>query len=118
MTRLRRELAALSIVTAMIAATGGPLFAQASHPVCVAQQHDCGKTAKISKCCCGDQAPSRNDSAPVQSRVEVCADLSATPALPHTVRIAPASQALGPVQTSPPRLCLLDLPTLFVTFLI
>lgn len=117
-TPLRMKLAALSVVAAIVATTGGSVFAQAIHPVCVAKQHDCGKTAKISKCCCGDQEAAWTDSTPVQPRVEVRADLLATPALPNVVHIAPAPQALSPVQTSPPRLCLLDLPTLFSTFLI
>lgn len=112
------KLAAFSVVAAIIATTGGSVLAQALHPVCIAKQHDCGKTAKISKCCCGDREAARTDATPVQSRVEVRADLSATPVLPNVVHIAPAPQALSPVQTSPPRLCLLDLPTLFSTFLI
>ena len=118
MTPLRMKLAALSVVAVMIATTGGSVLVQAIHPVCVAKQHDCGKTATISNCCCGDQDAARTDATPVQSRVEVRADLPATSALPHVVHIAPAPQALSPVQTSPPRLCLLDLPTLFSSFLI
>jgi hypothetical protein len=116
-TRLRMKLAALSVVAAIVAVTGGAVFAQAIHPVCVAKQHDCGKTAKISKCCCGDQDAARIDSTAVEPRVEVRADISATPALPKVIP-APTRQALTPVQTSPPRLCLLDLTTLFATFLI
>ena len=118
MTRLRMHLAALSVVAAIIATTGGPVFAQTMHPVCVAKQHDCGNTAKISKCCCGGEDAARTDAALVQSRVDVRADLSATPALPNVLHLAPAPQALRPVQTSPPRLCLLDLSTLFSTFLL
>ena len=117
-TPLRMKLAALSLVTAIIAMTGGAVFAQAVHPVCVAQQHDCGTTPRVSNCCCDDQDASWTDSAPVQSRVEVRADTTAMPALPNVISIAPAPQRLHPAQTSPPRLCLLDLPTLFVTFLI
>ena len=116
-TLLRMRLAALSIVAVMIATTGGSVFVQAIHSVCVAKQHDCGKTATISNCCCGDQ-DTRTDAIPVQSRVEVHVDLPATPVLPNVVSIAPAPQGLGPVRTSPPRLCLLDLPTLFSSFLI
>lgn len=117
-TPLRMKLAALSLVTVIIAMTGGSVFAQAVHPVCIAKQHDCGKTAKILKCCCGDQDASRTDSAPVQPRVDVRAEMTAMPALPNIVSVVPAPQALHPVQTSRQRLCLLDLPTLFVTFLI
>lgn len=118
MTAVRMKLAALSVVAAIVAMAGGSVFAQAIHPVCVAKQHDCGKTARISKCCCGDQGAPQADSTPVQSRVELRGDIPTPAALPNVVLVAPAPQALSPVQTSPPRLCLLDLPTLFVTFLI
>lgn len=102
----------------MVMATGGSVFAQAIHSTCVANHHDCGKTAKISSCCGGDQDASRIDSTPVQARVEVRADMTVTPALPNIVQIVSTPPVFSPVQTSPPRLCLLDLPTLFVTFLI
>ena len=117
-TLLHMRLAALSVVAVMIATTGGAVFVQAIHSVCVAKQHDCGKSATISNCCCGDQDTTRTDATPVQSRVEVHVDLPATPVLPNVVSIAPAPQGLGPVRTSPSRLCLLDLPTLFSSFLI
>ena len=117
-TLLRMRLAALSVVAVMIATTGGSVFVQAMHSVCVAKQHDCAETATISSCCCNEQDTTRTDATPVQSRVEVHVDLLATPVLPNVVPIAPAPQGLGPVQTSPPRLCLLDLPTLFSSFLI
>lgn len=115
---LRMKLAALSLVTAIFALTGGAAFAQAVHPYCAAKQHDCGKTAKLSKCCCGDQDASWTNSAPVEARVEVAADMTAVPAPPSLVSVPPAPQWLHPIQTSPPRLGLLDLRTLFVTFLI
>lgn len=117
-TPQRTTLTALSVLAVMIATTGGPVCVQAIHPVCVATQHDCPKTVTISNCCCGDQDAARTDATPVQSRVDVRADLSAAPALPNVGHIAPAPQALSPVQTSPPRLWLLDLPTLFSSFLI
>lgn len=112
------KLAAISVVAVMIATTGGSVFVQAIHSVCVAKQHDCGKTATISNCCCGDQDATRTDATPVQSRVEVHVDLQATPVLPNVVPIVRAPQALVAIQTSPPRLCLLDLPTLFSSYLI
>src|SRR5512141_2832338 len=102
----------------MFVMVGGSVFAQAARPVCVAKHHECEKTAKIVKCCCGDQDASRNDSTPVQSRIEIRSDMTAVPALPNIVHVVSAPVLVVPVHTSPPRLCLLDLPTLFVTFLI
>lgn len=115
---LRARLSAGALVTTLLVAAGGPLFADASHPVCVTKQHDCAQTAKIVKCCCGEQDASRTDSAPVQPRVELRVNMAATPVLPNIAPIVIASATPGLVQTSPPRSCLLDLPTLFVTFLI
>ena len=86
--------------------------------MCAAKQHDCRQTAKIVKCCCGNEDASRSDSTPVQPRVEVRGDTTAAPALPNMVHVVSAPASFAPVHTSPPRLCLLDLPTLFVTFLI
>ena len=116
---LRMKLAALSLVTAIVALTGGAVFAQAVHPTCAAKQHDCDQTARLSStCCCGDQDTSWTDSAPIQARVEVAADMTAAPALPRVGSAPSTPLRLHPIQISPPRLCLLDLPTLFVTFLI
>ena len=118
---LRMKSAALSLVVAILALTGGAVFAQAAHPYCVAKQHDCGESAKISSCCCGDQDASWSDSAPVQSRTELRADTTATPVPPPLVHASvtpPLAIAGRVVSTSPPGLCLLDLSTLFATLLI
>jgi hypothetical protein len=84
----------------------------------MAKHHDCGTAPTVGSCCCGDAAAEHDVGTLAQPRVEVRGDLSATPAVLQVVHIAPAPQALNPVRTSPPRLCLLDLPTLFATFLI
>jgi hypothetical protein len=115
---LRASLSSIAVVASLLATIGGPLLAQATHPVCTAKHHECDKTATVSDCCCGDQGSPLADSTPAQSRVEVRGDLSPMLALPSFVHTAPAPQPLSPVQTSPPRLCLLDLPTLFATLLI
>jgi hypothetical protein len=96
---------------------GGAVFARAAHPICVAKHHDCGQTARMSSCCCGDQDVSRNDSTPGQSRT-VRPDVSVTPALSCAFDFATAPRPASAIQTSPPRLCLLDLPTLFAALLI
>jgi hypothetical protein len=115
---LRSKVSAVALVASLLVAVGGSVFAQAGHPVCVAKQHECGKTAKISSCCCSAQDALGPDSTPIQSRVEVRGDMTPTPALPHSVSIVASPPSVAPVHTPPPRLCLLDLPTLFVTFLI
>jgi hypothetical protein len=114
----RAMFSAIVLLAAVITSAGSAALAAQVHPACAAKQHECGKIATISACCYGDQDAARTDSTPVQSRVEVPTDICATPALPHVVQIAPAPSVLSPVHTSPPYLCLIDLPTLFATFLI
>jgi hypothetical protein len=115
---LRTKVSAVALVASMLVAVGGSVFAQAGHPVCVAKQHECGKTARISTCCCDAQDATGSDSTPVPSRVEVRGDMTVAPTLPNVDSDLSAPLQVATVQTSPPHLCLLDLPTLFVTFLI
>jgi hypothetical protein len=102
----------------VLATAGGQLFAQAIHPVCAAKQHDCGDSARISECCCGDAAAAHDETTPAQARIEVQGSLAPAPALLDVFRLVPTPLPLTPVCTSPPNLCQIDLPTLFATFLI
>jgi hypothetical protein len=111
------KVSVIALVASILAATGGAVFAQTFHLVCAARQHDCGKTATISNCCCGDLGTARSDATPVQPRFEVRADVVAAP-LTTVVDVAPSQQPLTPVHTSPPRLARRDFPTLFATLLI
>jgi hypothetical protein len=115
---LRTKLAALALITGLLAAAGGSLFAQDTHPACAAKQHDCGKATRISECCCGDPGAARDAGAPARSRTELSRDTSVALTLPQFVRSVQPAPLSSAVQTSPPRLCLLDLPTLFATLLI
>ena len=117
-THRRARLSAIALVASLLATAGGQLLAQAIHPVCAAKQHDCGDSARISECCCGDAAAAHDETTPAQARIEVQGSLATAPALSDVVRLVPAPHALSPVRTSPPNLCQIDLPTLFVTFLI
>jgi hypothetical protein len=94
------------------------MFARDRHPVCETRQHDCGKTAKISSCCCGDLGQFRDASVPAQARTELTKDVAVTLTLPSFVQPGARQPLLSAVQASPPRLALLDLPTLFATLLI
>lgn len=111
-------LSAIVLLAAVITSAGSGVLAAHVHPACAAHRHECGKSATITKCCCGDQDAARTDSTPVQPRVEVRTVICATPALPHVVRIALAPLALSRVHTSPPNRCSIDFLTLFATFLI
>lgn len=116
-TRLRTKCSALALI-GLLAATAGPLFAQDRHPVCETKHHDCGTPAKISSCCCGDLGQFRDASVPAQARTELTKDVAVTLTLPPFVQPVARQVLLSAVQASPPRLALLDLPTLFASLLI
>ena len=110
-------LTAVALVVAILGASAAPAFAGFVHRVCVTNQHECGRTAKIAKCCCGDQADTSQKSGPAQSKTQIdttaasvaCAFGPSPDAVPFTTmfRAQNASRA-GPV----------DLPTLFACLLI
>jgi hypothetical protein len=106
------------MLAVIIAATSGTAFAQAVHAVCAAKQHDCGSTTTIAKCCCATQDSSGPSSTPGQSRVELRADTAALPVLPNVISVTCNGRSLVAVQTSAPLRGVLDLSTLYVSFLI
>jgi hypothetical protein len=92
-------------------------FALRAHPTCTAKHHDCGKVSTLTTCCCGEEQSSSSDSTPVQSRVEVRADLVSVPAVPSALEAAMTPYAQVAIHTSPPH-PILDRPTLFSSLLI
>lgn len=118
MRDLRTRLAALAVIAGILAGIGGSVFAQGSHPRCVARQHDCERPARIVSCCCGDAGTSRDSGAPAQARVEIAPLTAATPTLPQLDALTSSEHPAAAVHTSPPGLALLDFPTLFATLLI
>jgi hypothetical protein len=117
-TRVRTKCSVLALIVGLLAATAGPMFAHDRHPVCETKQHDCDKTAKISSCCCGDLGQLRDASVPAQARTELTKDVAVALTLPSFVQPVVRQPLLSAVQASPPRLALLDLPTLFASLLI
>jgi hypothetical protein len=117
-TGLRTRLSALALVVAIMATATGSAFAQNRHPACEAKQHDCGPSAKIASCCCGDLGAPRDAGTPAQSRTDVASSLATAPVPPQSQDPILQSHASIAVQASPPRLALLDLNTLFACLLI
>jgi len=117
-TRLRTKCSALALLVGLLAATAGPMFAQDRHPACQTKHHDCGNPARISSCCSGDLGQFRDASVPAPARTELTKDVTLTPTLPSFVQPVARPPLLSAVLASPPRLALLDLPTLFATLLI
>ena len=117
-TRLRTTCSALAVIVGLVVATAGPVFAQDRHPVCETRQHDCGKPTKISSCCCADLGQFRDASVPAQPRTELTKDVAVTVILPSFVQPVARHALPSAAQISPPRLALLDLPTLFASLLI
>jgi hypothetical protein len=117
-TRLAR-FSARALVVAIVATTSGSAFAQNRHPACEAKQHECGQTAKISSCCCGDLGAPRDNGTPAQSRIDVASGVAAANLAPQFDQPKPATDAaVIAIQSSPPGLAPLDLTTLFVCLLI
>jgi hypothetical protein len=115
---LAKRLSAFVLAFAMLASASGTVFALNRHPVCEARQHDCGQPAKISTCCCDDLGTPREAGTPAQSRTELAAGMSAAPLPPQLEHPLLTSAADIAIQSSPPRLALLDLTTLFACLLI
>lgn len=117
-TALRTKLSTIVLVAAVLTAAGAPVFAAQLHPVCAAKQHDCGTTAKISKCCCDDQGSATNQSGPAEAKVQVAAHFSTFTGQFMTTLPTDARWSLAHAHASPPRARALDLPTLFASLLI
>jgi len=117
-TGLAKRLSALGLALAMVATASGIVFAQNRPPVCEARQHDCGQPAKISSCCCGDLGTPRDAGTPAQSRTELAGGMSTAPLPPQLDHPLLTSATDIVIQSSPPRLALLDLTTLFACLLI
>lgn len=115
---LRTKCSALALLVVFLAAAAGPVFAQDRHPACETRHHDCGNPAKISSCCSRDLGQFRDASVPAQARTELTRDVAVTLTLPPFVQPVARQVLLSAVQASPPRLALLDLPTLFASLLI
>lgn len=115
---VRTTLPSIWLVLSILGMATAPAFAFAGHPICTAKHHQCGETASISKCCCGDAQSSQADSTPSQSRVEVRANFTAVPVGVDVLELVTPIHGLVTVHTSAPHQYLVDLPTLFASLLI
>ena len=108
----------MALIGSLIGTGVVPVFANQIHPVCAAKAHDCGKAARITRCCCGDQGDASNQRGTVESRVRLDANLTPAPGVSAMTGSAdPCPMTVG-AYASPPRACPLDLPTRFVSLLI
>lgn len=118
LTGLRKRLSALTLVVAIMTTATGSALPQNRHPACEAKQHDCGQSARISSCCCGDLGAPRDAGTPAPSRSDVASGVATAPVPPQFEDPFLRSHQSIAVQASPPRLALLDLNTLFACLLI
>jgi hypothetical protein len=114
----RSTLPAIVLIAVVIGAIGVPVIAGQMHPVCAPKQHDCGDTARITKCCCHDQGEASNQSGPAEPRVQVNPHSTFAPAVFASCDVSRLYRATLRSHTSPPRASPLDLPTLFASLLI
>ena len=116
---VRVRLIAVIVVTCIAGAIALPAFAGSSHPVCVAKQHDCGKTLSIKPCCCGEQQNPADQTGPAASKVSLTITfVLVTAAGVDSPGSADSALALVRSASSPPRPAAVDIPTLFATLLI
>jgi hypothetical protein len=115
-TGLRLQLAAFTTIAAIVIMAGAPLL-QTLHQGCRLPHHDCGTTAKISRCCCDDRS-AQSESTLVQERMNVRAHSGSLAALPCVAYVALPPVVSRPIHQPPPWRSLLDLPTLFAALLI
>lgn len=117
-TGLRLKFSAIGLIVAMLSATTGAAFAQARHPICEVREHDCGKTTRISSCCCEEAGTARDPGTPPESRRNTTDGNDAGPVIPTIEHAVPDCRPAVAVQTSPLRQHSPDLQTLFSTLLI
>ncbi len=113
-TCVRTRLSAAGILAVVLLTMGAPLLAAvAEHKVCLAKQHDCGKTPRLAQCCRGDNGDVSDQPGVVQPRTHV-SDQFAASILATTIAVPRADASSRRVNTSPPHGRSPDLPILFV----
>ena len=115
---VRSGLSAVALIIAILGTATIPAFAAAAHPVCLAKQHDCGKTPSIRRCCCGDQSDGSDQSIPVPGKTSVHVTFVPVAAVFTPTGAPNPDGILVRAQASPPRAAPVDFPTLFASLLI
>jgi hypothetical protein len=116
---VRRFITTLTLILALLVAA--PLSLALGTPApCATEHHECQEeTGPVADCCVVDDAQPIRESTPAEQRVQATDIASVAvpvyqPIERHVLRVRPAQRP----QPHSPRLLLLDLPTLFSTFLI
>ena len=114
------RLSAITLIVAILVATGSTLIAQSEpHAACAVNHHECGHTATITTpCCCGHATDASHEGGPVESRVRLTVDLSSLPVVPTAGTFADTSASNLQVDTALPSGSLPDLATRFAPLLI
>ena len=107
----RASLPAVARLSALtVLATHLVLTAASVHGLCAAKKHDCGSTAKISACCCGENTETSRAAGPIVPAVRV-APTPAT-AAPPVARYAPPTTRPLRSEGAPPSAVPADLTIL------
>lgn len=116
---MRRFTTTLTLILALLVAA--PLSLALGTPApCATEHHECQEeTAPVADCCVVDDAQPIRESTPAEQRVQATDIASVAvpayqPIARHVLLVRPAERP----EPHSPRLSLLDLPTLFSTFLI
>ena len=109
----------MAIVAAMLLTGVAPALANGSaHRACLAHQHDCTKTARLSGCCGMDQGDRSEEATPATGKAQVAQPVAGTMARTGAPLAVPDLLGYPRPLTTSPRSFPPDLITLFGTFLI
>jgi hypothetical protein len=88
---LRSRLTAIACATIATTLAAHVVLTGASpHVLCAAARHDCGSTARIAACCCGENTETSRASGPVVPAVRVAPTPAAAPIAHHLIpRVRP-----------------------------
>jgi hypothetical protein len=113
---VRRLLAAIALIAALVGVSVAPALAAAPRPSCGAVSHACCHTPSF-KSCCPSQDRQSNPGTPAESSIQLAPTLVVAPVLFTLDAHLAIEHSLRP-HTAPQRGAPLDLPTFLSTLLI
>ena len=103
----------VTLLAAALMMTSGLYANAASHEACASQQHTCGATIPLLRCCCGHDGGIAQVRAVVEPRTAVPVEASLQWMPPHSAGISPEAGHLVTVHATHVAHAPLDLSTLF-----
>ena len=120
MSLLRARLSAIVIAATMLATGAAPFLANGpDHRACIAHQHDCRSSARLTGCCAIEPADRSHETTPPAGKTQLAQPVAdRTEMMIDSALARPGLVRVGRESTRCPRCSPPDLITLFGTFLI